>query len=252
MVLDGTEPCCYFNGYILATASQTASFIRLRRDVWQPSHSALQMASLASCSTSSVARRATGQHISASRMHAVSSAARRVACRAHDTSDAPATSSTLRRMAASLAAAGTAAALLAAPLPALAAGKVAEWPASGFLFKDTVEVTSFDDADVPGVTLYISDFKRSIADKLAKDFFSEPSQVRCRASSRIGALEVSGKVALLHHFVAEKIALNRPQHDSSLLLHVIVLPVSRIRHSHPGMHFSLCTAWCTHRRKAGC
>jgi hypothetical protein len=30
---------------------------------------------------------------------------------------------------------------------------------------------------VPGVTLFISDFKRSIVDKLAKDFFSEPSQV---------------------------------------------------------------------------
>ncbi len=29
-----------------------------------------------------------------------------------------------------------------------------------------------------GVTVYVSDFKRSIVDKLAKDFFSEPSQVR--------------------------------------------------------------------------
>jgi catabolite regulation protein CreA len=29
-------------------------------------------------------------------------------------------------------------------------------------------VTALDDADVPGVTLYISDFKRSIADKLSK------------------------------------------------------------------------------------
>ena len=31
---------------------------------------------------------------------------------------------------------------------------------------------------MPGVQLYISDFKRSLTDKLAKDFFSEPSQVR--------------------------------------------------------------------------
>lgn len=30
---------------------------------------------------------------------------------------------------------------------------------------------------VKGVTIYISDFKRSISDKLNKDFFSEPSQV---------------------------------------------------------------------------
>ena len=32
-------------------------------------------------------------------------------------------------------------------------------------------------AAVKGVTVYITDFKRSLADKLAKDFFSEPSQV---------------------------------------------------------------------------
>ena len=31
---------------------------------------------------------------------------------------------------------------------------------------------------VQGVTIYISDFKRSLSDKLAKNFFSEPSQVR--------------------------------------------------------------------------
>ena len=28
-----------------------------------------------------------------------------------------------------------------------------------------------------GVTIYISDFKRSLTDRLAKDFFDEPSQV---------------------------------------------------------------------------
>ena len=30
---------------------------------------------------------------------------------------------------------------------------------------------------VEGITIYISDFKRSLADKLSKDFFTEPSQV---------------------------------------------------------------------------
>ena len=30
---------------------------------------------------------------------------------------------------------------------------------------------------VKGVTIYISDFHRSLSDKLNKDFFSEPSQV---------------------------------------------------------------------------
>ena len=33
---------------------------------------------------------------------------------------------------------------------------------------------------VEGVTVYISDFKRSLADKLSKNFFSEPSQVNIR------------------------------------------------------------------------
>jgi len=51
-----------------------------------------------------------------------------------------------------------------------------QWGASGLVFKDTVELTALDDPEVDGVTLYISDFKRSIVDKLAKDFFSEPSQ----------------------------------------------------------------------------
>lgn len=59
---------------------------------------------------------------------------------------------------------------------AWAGEKVGEFAASGFLFKDTVEVVALEDPDVSGVTIYISDFKRSIVDKLAKDFFSEPSQ----------------------------------------------------------------------------
>lgn len=38
---------------------------------------------------------------------------------------------------------------------------------------------------VKGVTIYISDFKRSISDKLNKDFFSEPSQVYHELNSDI-------------------------------------------------------------------
>ena len=33
-----------------------------------------------------------------------------------------------------------------------------------------------------GVTVYISDFKRSLIDKLSKNFFSEPSQVEALAA----------------------------------------------------------------------
>lgn len=62
--------------------------------------------------------------------------------------------------------------------------KLAEWSASGLVFKDSVEVVAVPDPEVTGVTLYISDFKRSLTDKLAKDFFSEPSQasVTCVAA----------------------------------------------------------------------
>eukprot|EP00192_Tetraselmis_astigmatica_P018576 CAMPEP_0117664290 /NCGR_PEP_ID=MMETSP0804-20121206/9131_1 /TAXON_ID=1074897 /ORGANISM="Tetraselmis astigmatica, Strain CCMP880" /LENGTH=254 /DNA_ID=CAMNT_0005471493 /DNA_START=98 /DNA_END=862 /DNA_ORIENTATION=- len=54
--------------------------------------------------------------------------------------------------------------------------RVAEFTASGLIFKDSVEVLAVDDNEVQGVTVYISDFRRSLTDKLAKDFFSEPSQ----------------------------------------------------------------------------
>eukprot|EP00884_Botryococcus_braunii_P021356 jgi/Botrbrau1/7904/Bobra.9_2s0077.1 len=59
---------------------------------------------------------------------------------------------------------------------ALAAEKVGDFQASGLIFKDTVETIAIEDPDVQGVTIYISDFRRSITDKLAKSFFSEPSQ----------------------------------------------------------------------------
>ncbi|KAJ9521708.1 hypothetical protein QJQ45_015364 [Haematococcus lacustris] len=71
---------------------------------------------------------------------------------------------------------------------AIGTQKIAEWAASGLIFKDTVEVTAIDDPEVDGLTIYISDFKRSIVDKLAKDFFTEPSQ----ASLSCG---ISGPVA---------------------------------------------------------
>jgi len=52
---------------------------------------------------------------------------------------------------------------------------IAEIPASGFLFKDTINVEAFQDPKVAGVNLYLSDFSRSVADRVSKgDFFSDP------------------------------------------------------------------------------
>jgi catabolite regulation protein CreA len=59
---------------------------------------------------------------------------------------------------------------------ALATDKIGEFAASGLIFKDTVEAIAIEDPDVKGVTIYVTDFQRSLADKLSKDFFNEPSQ----------------------------------------------------------------------------
>lgn len=56
------------------------------------------------------------------------------------------------------------------------AEKIGEFNGSGFLFKDNVEVAAIDDDNVSGVTIYLSEFQRNLADKLKKDFFTEPSQ----------------------------------------------------------------------------
>jgi len=81
-----------------------------------------------------------------------------------------------------------AAALTVAPSPALANNElVAKWDASGLIFKDSVEVVSFNDAKVDGITIYISEFQRSLSAKLQKDFFSEPSQasLTCTQTGKI-------------------------------------------------------------------
>eukprot|EP00611_Tribonema_gayanum_P002495 TRINITY_DN11862_c0_g1_i1.p1 TRINITY_DN11862_c0_g1~~TRINITY_DN11862_c0_g1_i1.p1 ORF type:complete len:228 (+),score=59.41 TRINITY_DN11862_c0_g1_i1:98-781(+) len=73
----------------------------------------------------------------------------------------------------------SAAALIAGGTPdaAIAADKrlVGEIPASGFFFKDTLNVEAFADPKVQGVTLYISDFSRPLAEKIGKMTFSDPS-----------------------------------------------------------------------------
>lgn len=102
-----------------------------------------------------------------------------------------------RRIASTSTAAATAVLLLSAsssssspfsPPAALAAApeKVADFAASGILFRDAVEVTALDDPDVEGASVYIADFKRSLTAKLAKDFFSEPSQasITCAADPK--------------------------------------------------------------------
>ncbi|KAI3436709.1 hypothetical protein D9Q98_006124 [Chlorella vulgaris] len=60
--------------------------------------------------------------------------------------------------------------------PALARDQVAEFATSGFLFKDTVRIVELEDEQVQGIAIYLTDYNRSITERLAKDPFSDPSQ----------------------------------------------------------------------------
>ena len=75
------------------------------------------------------------------------------------------------------------------------AGRViGEIQASGIFFKDTLTVESFDDPKVKGVTLYISNFQRPLNERLAKDFFSDPStaSVGCAKTGPISVADNIG------------------------------------------------------------
>lgn len=65
--------------------------------------------------------------------------------------------------------------------------RVGSIPASGLIFKDTLDVTAFDDPKVQGVTLYVSDFSKPITERLQGDFFSDPStaSITCAATGPV-------------------------------------------------------------------
>lgn len=78
------------------------------------------------------------------------------------------------------------------PLEALANEKVAEFAASGLLplpgvFRDTVQVVRLTDPGVEGVSLYFTDYSRSLVEKLSSDPFADPSQssITCVATGPI-------------------------------------------------------------------
>ena len=79
------------------------------------------------------------------------------------------------------------------PVSAVDSQRVGEIPASGFIFKDTLDVTAFADPKVEGVALYVSDFSKPITERLGGDFFSDPStaSITCAAT---GTVKLSEKV----------------------------------------------------------
>lgn len=75
-----------------------------------------------------------------------------------------------------------------APANALESQVIGQITGSGLVFKDTLQVESFEDPKIRGVTLYISNFQRPINERLssAKNFFSDPSSAAV-ACARTGA-----------------------------------------------------------------
>ena len=74
---------------------------------------------------------------------------------------------------------------------------ISEFNASGIVFKDAVQVEALRDPMVDGVTIYLSDFKRSFSAKAQSgDFFSEPSQtaLACVRSESAAGVSVKGDV----------------------------------------------------------
>ncbi|CAB1121474.1 unnamed protein product [Ectocarpus sp. CCAP 1310/34] len=72
---------------------------------------------------------------------------------------------------------------------------VGEISASGLVFKDKLNVEAFSDPKVKGVTLYLSDFARPVADKLMNgDIFSDPSSASLFCV-RSGPMEVKDGIS---------------------------------------------------------
>lgn len=83
------------------------------------------------------------------------------------------------------------------PPSAAASDRVGSFTANGLVFKDSVEVSAVADPAVSGVTVYVADFRRSLADKLATDFFSEPGQasVTCAATGPLAITDLASVTA---------------------------------------------------------
>ncbi|EFJ19791.1 hypothetical protein SELMODRAFT_419062 [Selaginella moellendorffii] len=78
---------------------------------------------------------------------------------------------------------------------AAAATKIGQFKASGLLFNDIVEVIALPDPKIEGITIHISNVKRSLTERLSRDFFTDPSQASVSAS-QTGPLRLVSPIAL--------------------------------------------------------
>ena len=104
------------------------------------------------------------------------------------------------------------------PTVALADGSrtIAEISGSGLVFKDTLVVESFDDPKVQGVTLYISNFQRPLAERIQKGFFEDPS------SAAVGCAK-TGKVKIADNIDKSKSGGKNNRHERMVIAYVFFL-----------------------------
>jgi len=76
--------------------------------------------------------------------------------------------------------------------------EVGNMATSGFFFKDTLKISGFEDPKIDGITLYLADFERPINEKLAKDFFDDPSSssLTCAQTGPIDREKIYKSVSL--------------------------------------------------------
>lgn len=78
-------------------------------------------------------------------------------------------------------------------LAAEGAREIADIAGSGLIFKDTLVVESFDDPKVQGVSLYISNFQRPLAERLKKGFFEDPSSAAV-GCAKTGTVKIADNI----------------------------------------------------------
>ena len=65
---------------------------------------------------------------------------------------------------------------------------------SGLVFKDTLQIESFEDPKVRGVTLYISNFQRPLTERLTSNFLADPSYAAV-ACAKTGSVSIADNIA---------------------------------------------------------
>ena len=82
-----------------------------------------------------------------------------------------------------------------APAWAEGARVVGSIQGSGLVFKDTLQIESFEDPKVKGVTLYVSNFQRPLTERLTSNFLADPSyaSVACAKTGPVAIADNIGK-----------------------------------------------------------